>query len=383
MISLANTATCDKRDKMVGLVIHNKARLFANGITQNAYFIYQCLENCGFKCQFLCHEMDPEKLEYRDIPLKTISIEPLIFNPTDYHTIITITRGLTNELYTLLKKHQVRIISFICGNFLTQHMDDFVRGESLPGVSTAICQKTNADEMWIIPSYSYCLEYMCIIKGISTAKIVPHLWAKTFVVDVLSGDKSDTRLFYNPAIHTNKKITILILEPNLAFCKNSWLPIIATEKLHKMFPELIDNVFVFNFPTHDMAAKMTEHLTLGPKLRKFKRLTITEIFEHFNKSKTMPIIVSYQYLNSLNYLYYESLYYGWPLVHNSGDLDGCGYFYPENDLGKCVDSILRAFHTHNDTYEYQLNRAQSYLKRVDPLDDENRKIWTDLILKDS
>lgn len=368
-----------KKEKMIGLIIHNKARLFANGITQNAYFIFQCLENCGFKCQFLCHETDPEKLEYRDIPLKTISMDSKIFNPTEYHTIITITRGLTNELYILLKSFSVRVISFICGNFLTQHMDDFVRGESLPGVSTNICQKTNADEMWIIPSYTYCIDYMSLIKGITSTKVVPHLWAKTFVVDALRGDKSDMRLFYNPEIHSDKKLTILILEPNLAFCKNSWLPIIVSEKINQLFPDLIDNVYVFNFPTHDLAIKMTSNLTLGSKLRKFKRLTITEIFEFFNSSKTVPVILSYQYLNSLNYLYYEALYYGWPLVHNSGDLDDCGYFYPENNLSKCVDSILRAFHTHNDIHKYYLKVAHEYLKKVDPVDDGNKKIWTDLI----
>ena len=30
--------------KKIGLVIHSGAHLFSNGIVQNAYFIYQCLE---------------------------------------------------------------------------------------------------------------------------------------------------------------------------------------------------------------------------------------------------------------------------------------------------------------------------------------------------
>ncbi len=370
-----------KKEKKVGIVIHNKANLFSNGITQNAYFIYQCLENAGTRCQFLCHDTEPAKFGYKDLTVKTISANPLEFDPSEYHTIITVTRGLNDEIYKKCKESKVRMISFNCGNSLMQHMEDFVKGPSAPGVSNGIGEKAFADEMWLIPSLAHSIDYYKVTRCIETIHIVPHLWSHTFIGETcLQYDKKpESELFYNFASHTNRKLNILILEPNFALVKNAWIPIIACEKLNRMYPDLIENVFVFNYPSHDLSYAMTDHLSLGKKLRKFKRLAMSEVMLHFNSQKAFPVILSYQMYTSLNYLYYEALYYGWPLVHNSTDLEDCGYYYPEIDISKCTDAIMKAYTTHNHNANLYIEKAQKYLERVDPLNDSNKKIWTQLI----
>jgi hypothetical protein len=77
----------------------------------------------------------------------------------------------------------------------------------------------------------------------------------------------------------------------------------------------------------------------------------------------------------LNYLYYEILYFGYPLVHNSPDLDGCGYYYPEHNLSKCVEQILLAYKSHNKNALTYIDKSREYLKRVDPLDPDVCKRW--------
>jgi hypothetical protein len=81
----------------------------------------------------------------------------------------------------------------------------------------------------------------------------------------------------------------------------------------------------------------------------------------------------------LNYLYYEALYYGWPLVHNSPDLDGCGYYYPENNIGACAEAIKKAYTFHNRTSKEYLEKGRAYLKRVDPFDAEMLRTWDGMI----
>jgi len=370
-----------KKEKKVGIIVHNKANLFTNGITQNAYFIYQCLENIGMKCQFLCHDGEPAKFGFRDLEVKTLSTDRAVFDPSEYHTIISVTRGLLEPHYKMLKEHNVHVISFICGNGLMQHMEEFVKGESMPGVSTGIGLKACADELWLIPSLKFSIDYYKVIKDTSIAHIVPHLWGNTFLSETCAqfDKKPEKELFYNFYNHVNKKLTILIMEPNLSLVKNAWIPIIACEKLNRMYPDLIENVFVFNFPKHDISYSMTDHLSLGKKLRKFKRLSMSQVMLHFNAEKSFPVFLTNQILTSLNYLYYETLYYGWPLVHNSPDLDGCGYFYPEHDIAKCVEAIMNAFNTHNINSCLHIEKNHKYLKRTDPLGEENKKIWTQLI----
>ncbi len=370
-----------RAEKLVGIVIHDKANLFSNGITQNAYFIYQCLENAGLRCQFLCHEPNPVKFGYKDLTVKQISLNPLEFDASEYHTIITVTRGMLESHYKMFKEHKVRVVSFICGNSLMQHMEDFVKGATNPGFSAGIGMKANADELWIIPSLEYSVEYFKITKNISHAIIVPHLWSNQFLADVCTkfDKKPESALFYNSYSHTKRKLTVIIMEPNIGLVKNAWIPIIACEKINKMFPDLIENVFVFNYPKHSISHTMTDHLSLGKKLRKFERLSMSEIMLHFNKNESLTVFLSNQILTSLNYLYYEALYYGWPLVHNSTELDGCGYFYPEQDITKCAEAIMGAYNTHNLFPKSYIEKAHAFLDRCDPLNRDIKETFSQLI----
>jgi len=93
----------------------------------------------------------------------------------------------------------------------------------------------------------------------------------------------------------------------------------------------------------------------------------------------MPIFVSYQINNSLNYLYYECLYFGFPLVHNSPDLEGCGYYYPENDLAKCAEMILYAQKHHHKNLSEYVAKGRKYLERVDPLNSSVANTWKQLL----
>ena len=363
-----NTSTI-KRDKKVGIVIHNKANLFTNGITQNAYFIYQCLEAAGYRCQLLCSEANPSPFDHRSLPLRQISTDPAIFDPSEYHTIILVTRSIARDVYDSMKRHKVSVVSYVCGNHYMVDQEEFVRGIPAGAGSSFRGKGMCADEMWIIPSFQYSLEYLELLTG-KSGYVIPHLWSPEMMrlSSPILIKQPEERLFYDITKRKSNKINIIILEPNLSFLKTSWLPILAGEKLYLEHPDLVEHVYAFNFPDNNHAYVMTEALTLGSKLRKFKRLSLLEILYHFNnESGCYPIFVCHQVLNSLNYLYYELLYYGFPLIHNSPDLDGCGYHYPENNISKCVERILYAHKHHDKHIDTYRAHSLAYLERVNPL----------------
>jgi hypothetical protein len=249
--------------------------------------------------------------------------------------------------------------------------EDFVKGRN-DDTSTFLGGSRNIDVQWVIPSYHHSLEYLQLIRK-KPAVIVPHLWSSSilnhFTPQLLN--KPSSALFFDAGKPIHKKLNIVIMEPNMSTMKTAWMPILACEKLHIDFPELIEHVFVFNFPEHKQAWDMMGALTVSSKVRRFNRKSVAEIMIHFNhQSDRFPIFLSHQMLNSLNYIYYELLYYGYPLVHNSPDLDGCGYLYPENHISKCVEQILCAHRTHNSTLETYKANATKYLNRVDPFDVE-------------
>lgn len=366
--------------KRVGIVIHSGTHIFKNGILQNAYFIKVCFEKLGMPCDFLCHETDPLPFGFQDLPLKRISTDPAIFDPTQYHTIITVTKGVTPTQYNYLKTFKIFVVAFICGNAFMTELEDFARGPRNVNAISCIGKSSPSDELWLIPCYKHSLEYNSIMRG-TPSFIVPHLWSPTIVEEMARTTYKFpvSNLHYNPWTHTGKKIDILILEPNIAFFKTSWLPIVAAEKLHLEHPDLIESVYAFNFPVNKASEIMISELTVKDRLKKFDRLSIPEIFDFFNKRNTIPIIVSHQFHNALNYLYYECMYFGWPLVHNSPMLDGCGYFYDDISISGCATAILEAHTHHNKQLQEYKERGLNYLERVDPLNEKVCSIWDQLV----
>lgn len=358
-----------RASKKLGIVIHAGAALFTNGITQNAIFMYECFMKQGIRCEFLCQEKSGTTLEFYKLPIKHINEDKTVFDPTEYHTIIGVTRQLTTANKQLFKSNNVYVISFICGNSYPEDQQQFVYGKA--DKITFLKQSTIGDEMWIIPSLAYSQEYYSLTTHVPVY-IVPHLWHPKLNKQQLLEwyKKPESSILYNKSAHTGKKINIIIMEPNLSTVKTSWIPILGAEKLHKMFPDLIDQVYVFCFPEHSYAYDMVSELSIDPKVRKFKRLPIGEILPHFNSLDSVPIVVCHQVLTTLNYAYYEMLHYGFPLVHNSPDLDGCGYYYNDQNISECAQAILEAYKTHNDNLETYTKNGARYLERCDPYNAE-------------
>lgn len=361
--------------KYIGIVIHSNALLFSNGITQNAYFIYQCLTHIGYNCRFLCNESNPVPFSHDKIPLYSM-YDPL-FDPDMYLLIMTVTRPISRELYLRFHELKIRVVSVNCGNHFMQDQEDFVRGArggSFNGKAETF------DEIWTLPSYKQFSVYMETLTKVPVFS-TPHLWHHCILEKRAEKLSKVTikDLMYDITKHSSSppKLDIIIMEPNLAFFKNAWLPIIASESLFMKHPEVVNNVFVFNFPERPDTYSMIKTLSLGNKLRPFQRLEMDEILVYFSKSGTIPIFLSHQTNNQLNYLYYELLYFGFPLVHNSEMLDGCGYYYADNNIEMCVESIMKAFKMHNKTHIKYMSDAQKYLERVNPLNTDVCRMWNE------
>jgi hypothetical protein len=370
-----------RKTKKIGIVIHSGSHLFSSGIIQNAYFNYQCFEHLGLNPEFLCHDKDPLPFGYKDLKMKQIVYgDKSKFDPSDYFLVMTVTRSMDKTTYQMFKDAGVSVCAFICGNCIMFDQEDFCRGSR--GQATFIDSNSKSDELWIIPSFWSSHEYLETIRRIP-AKVIPHLWSPEIIREFTPKiyKQPESKLFYDKSKHIGKKINILILESNMALLKNAWVPMVACEKLHQQYPDLIEHVYVFNYPKEDLAWQMGDSLTLDrdKKLRRFCRLSFPEILLHFNSLDAMPVFLSYQVHNTLNYLYYETLHYNYPLVHNSPDLDKCGYFYPEFNIGKCVEKILEVSVSFHDDLDKHAIKNKKYLKRVDPLDPDVGKIWNQRI----
>jgi len=76
-------------------------------------------------------------------------------------------------------------------------------------------------------------------------------------------------------------------------------------------------------------------------------------------------IVSHHWENGQNYLYYEALYGGYPLIHNSEFIRDLGYFYPDFDCQAGGEAFIRAFETHDKNLANYNAKAAEFLKTLD------------------
>ena len=86
--------------------------------------------------------------------------------------------------------------------------------------------------------------------------------------------------------------------------------------------------------------------------------------------------MSHHWHNAQNYVYYEALYGGYPLIHNSDLLGGCGYRYDSFDSEDGGLAILQAHASHDAGLESYRANAVKLLAQLDPVNPANIASYT-------
>jgi hypothetical protein len=152
--------------------------------------------------------------------------------------------------------------------------------------------------------------------------------------------------------------------------------------LHIKDPDLIDSVYIFNFPQkHNIGFLTVHNLKVKDRVKKFSGMHMATILNQFNQQKPLPVLISHQLLHGWNYVYYEMLHFGIPWVHNSEWFKSYGYYYPEMDIEAGSAAVLKAVQTHCATFESEKLRNYEMLKTIDPDDSKTVQVWDGLLRK--
>jgi len=91
----------------------------------------------------------------------------------------------------------------------------------------------------------------------------------------------------------------------------------------------------------------------------------------------IDVVVSHQWENAQNYLYYDALYGGFPLVHNSPFLhkDNLGFYYPEFDARIGGEQLVNAWQQDAAFWNDYRSRSNAFLKTLLPTDKNNVKAF--------
>lgn len=228
--------------------------------------------------------------------------------------------------------------------------------------SGALLGDKQYDAVWTLAEYEHsCSDYFGVTVR-APVRILPHLWTPWFFDRGAATLPPETPWGYRPG---RKRWRICIFEPNVCMVKTSFVPMLACEEAYRAQPAHLDSLQVLN----------TLHLKNDLQFLHFARSL--DIVNHgiatfegrFPTYQHMAAhgdcIVSHQWENAQNYLYYEALHGGYPLVHNSPILKDVGYYYPEFDCQAGGRAILRAFAQHDGNLQGYRADAAALLRTLD------------------
>ena len=75
------------------------------------------------------------------------------------------------------------------------------------------------------------------------------------------------------------------------------------------------------------------------------------------------VVISWQMHNDLNFLYLDTLYAHFPLVHNSRYFKECGYYYEDNNFTQAIAALEQAIIFHDQNIETYNKRADECIEK--------------------
>lgn len=232
------------------------------------------------------------------------------------------------------------------------------------------------DEVWTLPEY----EKTCVPYYGSTfrapVRVVPHLWSP-IVLEREAARLPEGRSFgYQPG---RRRWRAGIFEPNICMVKTSFIPMLCCETAHRTDPNVLEHVWAYN----------TFHLKDHVSFNAFARSL--EIVRHGLASfegrfpfcqvvaADVDAVICHHWENGQNYVYYEALYGGYPLIHNTHLIGDCGYRYHDFDCEEGGNALLRAFREHDANLERYRDTANAFLRSLDPESEPNVRLYTGLL----
>jgi len=332
----------------ITIVLKKDDSVFANGIRQNGMMLAKLLKLAGHKVTLINFiKNDPMvKYPWSDKDYKTINIFKEPSYPKKLDVLIHL-QTIPDPQETIAWKElnpDLKIISYKCGNNYVNDMEDIIF-QTRPTKDNLLKFDRGVDAVWYVPQQDLNnRDYLSILYK-TKAHAIPFVWDPMFI-DMHIAETPNA--MYKP-VDGPKRVSIF--EPNLNIVKYSIPSILATEEAFRKRPDLIGFMYASNtsrlIDINLFKAMMNQlDIVQANKAQFTKRYPIVHYL-----SQNTDIVMSHQWGNPLNYLYFDALYMGYPLVHNAHLIADLGFYYKDFDLIDASDKLIEVAENYDKTYK--------------------------------
>jgi hypothetical protein len=333
---------------------------WSNGAHQNCMFLWRCLRAGGLDVVMINGgDGDAPSTESLPPELRAVQFVRMEDAIDEIDVLIEAGAQVSAENVARIRDRGGRAFSYKFGNALAIDAERAMRDESVGSIFNG----ARFDEIWTTTQHTATCGAYWEISHRCPVRVLPHIWDPCFV-DALAADcrKVGLTTGYQPG---RAKKRIAIFEPNINLIKTAHVAMLICESAFRKRPELFDRVLVMNaqhlrerlqFKSFagnlDIAKTMADD---GHAIMTFEPRFNTPWF----MSAHADVVVSHQWLPAPNYLAYDVLRLGYPLIHNAEGMPG--YFYPAFDAINGGDVLIDALTTHDDRVEQYRNDAEAFL----------------------
>ena len=282
--------------------------------------------------------------------------------------------------------HHVRALGTRVAGMLVGHTYLSQAEDPMFERSGTIMIGTPWDELWTLPSFMKTSAPL--LRTVARAPVVamPHIWSPAFLQGAIEEAAQAGRPFgFKPDGGAQRRPwRAAIFEPNLSVGKNCFIPMLVCESAYRDNRDALDLMMVlntFHMKEHSTFNAFAVHLDLtrDHKASYEPRLPFVQCMtEH-----RIDAVVSHQWEWGLNYVYYDALHGGYPLVHNSEYLRdaGLGFFYPGFSARQGGKALIDAWSREPAFWEGYRANAAEWLRALDPIAPANVKLYTDQVVR--
>lgn len=366
--------------------------VFTNGCVQQSYYLMKQIRLTGFACDLISLDSTYTVFELDNEPVIPINLSTDL---SRYGAFLFVS-AINNEEHVLkhFKSFGIKLINVICGNWFVLHQEEFVfdKHHIIKNCFNPNYKKY-MDENWVLPMYSEFTDYIELLTGIKTI-VTPYVWDADALVNYIVGN--DQPIVFDPTRFNSKTpLSICIFEPNMSIHKTSLVPLLAINRFYINNPDKVASIHHFCSLEHESFTSLIKQLEIhrDGKLSLYKRIIAPAALHQLVKTNTIPVIVSHNFHNVLNFLHLELMYLGIPVIHNCKPYKDSGLYYETRSLSSIQQHLLEVqknshrVEYHRDYMErcgqlvkfYQPNNKihlDAYtreLKRIMEVDKESRK----------
>jgi Protein of unknown function (DUF2827) len=346
-----------------------------NGIFQNCLFLAMLLERMpGIEHVFLVAGGGDGDIgdARRFLAGAGVPVIDMATAAAQLELMIEMSAQLDREWIVRFRARGGRVVSMRVGNDYVIDIERMIFGLDAGLLITG----APYDALWTLPQYARnCAPYFRSAFR-APVTIVPHLWSPVMLERGIAGLTAPARFGYQPG---RRRWRVGIVEPNICMVKTGFIPMLVCEAAHRAEPDRLAAVRVYNsahLVTRAGWAEFTRALDIARHgLAAFEgRYPFYEV-----AAREVDAFVCHQWENAQNYVYYEALYGGYPLIHNSPMVGGCGYRYHGFDAPGGGQVLLAALATHDAQLgDYRL-AAQRFLATLAPEHEANVRAYQDAI----